>query len=120
MRRMSSDLRIVPSESRYLESFCSTLDAVARERRYLMILEAPSLDGILQFVAENQRRGGVQFFAVDSADQVVGWCDVNRHRFEGHRHCGALGMGLSTASSDLLKKVSSVGHACSMVITMTA
>src|SRR5215217_5644685 len=80
MRRMSSDLRIVPSQPRYLTSFRATLDVVARERRFLIFLEAPTLDGIQQFVAGNLQRGGVQFFAVDEDEQVVGWCDINRHQ----------------------------------------
>jgi hypothetical protein len=80
---MSVDIRIVPSEEQYLESFRTVLDTVARERRYLIFLEAPPLVGIQQFVAENHRRGGVQFFALDARDQVVGWCDITRHQREG-------------------------------------
>src|SRR3954451_7206118 len=93
MRRMS-DLRIVPSQPRYLPSFQATLDVVARERRFLILLEAPTLDGIQQFVAGNLQAGGAQFFAVDEDEQVVGWCDINRHQREGYRHSGALGIGL--------------------------
>jgi RimJ/RimL family protein N-acetyltransferase len=94
MLDMSADVRLVPSEPRYLESFRSTLDAVAKERRFLIVLEAPPLERIQEFVRDNIARGGVQFFAVDRADRVVGWCDVNRHRLEGYRHSGALGIGL--------------------------
>jgi RimJ/RimL family protein N-acetyltransferase len=94
MPGMSLDVRIVSSEPRYLESFHSTLDAVARERRYLAILEAAPLEGLKQFVAGTLQRGGVQFFALDPSDQVVGWCDISRYQREGYRHSGALGMGL--------------------------
>jgi RimJ/RimL family protein N-acetyltransferase len=91
---MPDDLRIVPSDPHYLESFRSTLDAVARERRFLVLLEAPSPERIQQFVGGILERGGVQFFAMDRSDQVVGWCDINRPHTEGYRHSAALGMGL--------------------------
>jgi len=94
---MSSDVRIVPSEPRHMESFRATLDAVARERRYLIIVEGPPLQRLQKFVADNLQRGGVQFFAVDDQERVVGWCDVNRHQVEGYRHAGALGIGLLPA-----------------------
>ena len=94
---MSFDVRIVPSEARYLQSFCATLDTVARERRYLIIVEGPSLERLQKFVTDNLQRGGVQFFALDGRNQVVGWCDVNRHQVEGYRHAGALGIGLLPA-----------------------
>lgn len=94
---MPTDVRIVASQPGYLASFRSTLDAVARERRFLIFLEAPPLDGIQQFVASNLQRGGVQYFALDDREQVVGWCDINRHQREGYRHSGALGIGLLPA-----------------------
>ena len=52
------------------------------------------LERIQQFVGGILERGGVQFFALDGGDQVVGWCDINRHHTEGYRHSGVLGMGL--------------------------
>ena len=64
MRPMSSDVRIVCSESRYLGPLYDAFDRVARGRRYLVHIEAPSIEELHSFVAENQRRGGVQFFAV--------------------------------------------------------
>ena len=97
MPGMPSNVRIVASEPRYLESFREALDSVARERRFLVLVEAPPLERIQQFVAGNLQRGGVQFLAVTDADQVIGWCDINRHQTEGYRHAGALGIGLLPA-----------------------
>jgi RimJ/RimL family protein N-acetyltransferase len=94
---MSSDVRIVSTDPRYLQSFRATLDTVARERRFLILLEAPPLEGVQQFVAGLLQRGGTQYFAVDESEQVVGWCDINRHHREGYRHSGALGIGLLAA-----------------------
>jgi hypothetical protein len=41
MPLMSADVRIALTEPPYLESFRATLDAVARERRFLALLELP-------------------------------------------------------------------------------
>lgn len=48
---MSSDVQIVASHPRYLESFRSVLDTVARERPFLVLVEAPSSRHIQQFVS---------------------------------------------------------------------
>ncbi len=74
-------------------SFHRCLDTVARERRYLAMLEAPPLDRVGDFVAHGREHGIVQFVAV-VPDRVVGWCDVSPIRWEGFRHSGNLGMGL--------------------------
>lgn len=92
--RSMSDVRIIRSEPQHLESFRATLDVVARERRFLAVLEAPPLERLQQFVATNLHCGGTQFFGLDEAKRVVGWCDVNRHQREGYRHSGALAMGV--------------------------
>jgi RimJ/RimL family protein N-acetyltransferase len=76
-----------------LESFRACLDAVARERRWLTLLEAPPLDQVRWFVETQRERGMLQFVAVQDG-RVVGWCDVIRKTSEGFRHAGDLGMGL--------------------------
>jgi ribosomal protein S18 acetylase RimI-like enzyme len=73
--------------------FHRCLDAVARERRFLAMVEAPPLAQVRDFVASGRERGVVQFVAM-AGDEVVGWCDISPIPFEGFRHCGALGMGL--------------------------
>jgi RimJ/RimL family protein N-acetyltransferase len=66
------------------------LDSVARERRFLSMLEAPPLDEVAAFAAHPDV---VQLVAVE-ADRVVGWADVRRVRGAGVAHRGSLGMGL--------------------------
>jgi RimJ/RimL family protein N-acetyltransferase len=41
--------------------------------------------------------GGVQVLALDSADQVLGWCDLVRDTRTGFGHAWRLGMGLLPA-----------------------
>jgi RimJ/RimL family protein N-acetyltransferase len=66
------------------------LDSVARERRFLAMLEAPPLEEVAAFAAHPDV---VQLVAAD-AGRVVGWADVRRLRGAGIAHRGSLGMGL--------------------------
>jgi len=74
-------------------SFHRCLDAVARERRFLAMLEAPPLEEVREFVISGRRRGVVQFVTTFDGE-VIGWCDISPVPFDGFRHCGALGMGV--------------------------
>lgn len=88
--------RIARIEPGHAEAFHRSLDAVARERRFLVSLEAPPLDDVRAFVAANLANGNPQFVALDG-DAVVGWCDIVRSPLPVRRHCGTLGMGLLPA-----------------------
>lgn len=88
------DVRVVPTADEYVERFHAAVDVVARERRYLALLEAPPIDSTRQFVQRIVDGGGVQQLAVTRAGDVVGWCDIVRMSFEGFRHAGRLGMGV--------------------------
>jgi L-amino acid N-acyltransferase YncA len=82
---------IVPIEESHIEGFHRTLDIVARERRYLALLEAPPL--ARAFVLDHIRRGLPQFVAI-SAGEVIGWCDITPRERPVYVHAGVLGMGL--------------------------
>lgn len=87
-------IRIIPTDERHVESFHRCVDQVARERRYLALVEAFPLEGTRGFVQALIAGAGIQVLAVDDADEVVGWCDIVRNPREGFRHNGQLGMGL--------------------------
>lgn len=89
----AGDVQVRESKAADLESFRACLDAVARERRWLTLLEAPPLDEVRWFTETQRQRGMVQFVALQG-ERVVGWCDVIRKTSEGFRHAGDLGMGL--------------------------
>lgn len=75
-------------------SFREALDVVARERRYLMMTEAPPLERLEKFVADAVKRGLPQCVAVEG-ERVVGWCDaIPGNPAHGNGHVGSLGMGL--------------------------
>src|SRR5687767_361854 len=84
---------IVPIAEEHIETFHAALDSVARERRYLAFLEAPSLEACAEFVRGNLRGGCPQFIAVVDG-RVVGWCDVLPVPRPACAHCGVLGIAI--------------------------
>ena len=87
------NITIAPASLDKADSFWRALDAVARERRYLLFLEAPPIETTREFMAAVIAKGWSQFFALHEGE-VIGWCDVLRHEREGLRHSGHLGIGL--------------------------
>jgi ribosomal protein S18 acetylase RimI-like enzyme len=85
---------IVPIEMRHVESLNECVAEVARERRFLSIVDGFSLDQSAGWVAVNRLRGNPFLVALDQ-DRVVGWCEVRRDMLPGRAHTGLLGMGLS-------------------------
>lgn len=77
--------------------FHAALDAVARESGFLHSDAAPPLDAVADFVRGNIATDNPQFVAIDTAGQVVGWCDIFRSRGHFDSHVGALGMGVVAA-----------------------
>jgi ribosomal protein S18 acetylase RimI-like enzyme len=69
------------------------LDMVARERKYLVFLEAPPLEKSQEFILGNMCDGNPQFVALEEGS-VVGWCDIVRKNMIVRKHCGLLGMGV--------------------------
>jgi RimJ/RimL family protein N-acetyltransferase len=86
-------IAIKPISIEDVEGFHQALDRVARERRHLLLLEAPSLDQVESFVRSNIERNVAQFVAID-AGSVVGWCDISPQTMDGLTHTGVLGMGV--------------------------
>jgi ribosomal protein S18 acetylase RimI-like enzyme len=85
---------ILPIEQRHIPSYRETVDAVARERKFLALLEARPLLETEKFVLNHIGRGN-PLFVVVSGEQVVGWCDIARKENRVvYLHCGVLGIGL--------------------------
>jgi ribosomal protein S18 acetylase RimI-like enzyme len=87
-------IEILPIERRHIAGFREVLDSVARERRWLAMLEAPPLARMRRFVSNGLANGMAQFVALDG-ERVVGWCDVNPKAHVTLRHSGVLGMGVA-------------------------
>lgn len=76
--------------------FNRVVGVVAREHRYLRFLDAPSMDGTVDFLRDSLAAGNPHLAAVVGGE-LVGWCDVCRHSFETEAHVGRLGIGLLPA-----------------------
>lgn len=88
-----SAFSIVPITEEHISGYRSAVDSVARERKYLAFLEAPSLEMSRAFVLENIREGWPHFVAI--VDWIiVGWCDISSEHRPVLAHCGSLGIGV--------------------------
>ncbi len=75
------------------ESFRKCLDVVAKERKYLLLQEAPPLKAVKHFVKSNIDHRVPQVFAV-LAGRVVGWADIKPLDHPLQKHRAVLGMGV--------------------------
>ena len=89
-----SGIRIIEMSDEYVEGFHRCVGIVARERKYLALLDSPPVESTRAFVKSVVEGGGVQFIVVNDTNDVVGWCDIRRTALEGFQHSGHLGMGL--------------------------
>ena len=83
---------LYPSE-KYFKSFHEALSTVAKERVYIEMIEAPSLEKVSAFQSELIAKNGPVYYAVNN-ERVVGWCDVFPRDNPRLNHRGGLGMGL--------------------------
>ena len=86
-------VRIEPMMLDHVEGYRRALDVVARERKYLTMLEAQPESDTLHFVKSNLENGNPMMVAL-AGDKVIGWCDIRREFFPSRAHRGTLGMGL--------------------------
>ena len=84
---------IVPISEQHIEGFRAAVDSVARERRYLALLESPPEADTRKYVRDNIAQRAPHFVAL-ADDKVVGWCDVALKPRPTLRHSGILGMGV--------------------------
>jgi predicted GNAT family N-acyltransferase len=68
-------IKIINTDVKYADSFCKTLDTVAREEKYLAMTEGPSLENVRGFVKCIIENDDIQLYAVLN-DEVIGWCDI--------------------------------------------
>src|SRR5690606_25758346 len=78
------------------EGLRSVLDEVARERRWLAMTTAPSLEMVSRFRHGLIASSSVDLVAVQDGE-VIGWIDVQRAPWEGMQHVGVLGMGVAAS-----------------------
>lgn len=87
---------IVPITLAYLEGFCTAVDSVAREKKYLSFLEGPPFEMSKAYVEGNIKENCPHIVAVIDG-KVVGWCDITSLNRPVYEHCGELGIGVIAA-----------------------
>jgi ribosomal protein S18 acetylase RimI-like enzyme len=87
---------IVPIALQHAAGFHACLDAVAREKRWLGMTQAPPADKVEAFVRDSVASDAVQFVALDGV-AVIGWADIFTAWADAVKHCGTLGMGVAAA-----------------------
>jgi RimJ/RimL family protein N-acetyltransferase len=85
--------RIVPIAEEHIEGFRAAVDSVARERRYLAMVQAPPLGDVRDFVLGNIAADVPHFVAI-AGGEIVGWCDASPKPRETLKHSLVLGMGV--------------------------
>jgi ribosomal protein S18 acetylase RimI-like enzyme len=86
-------IHIVPIAERHIAGFHAVLDRVARQRKYLALVEAPPLEAVRELVLRHIGQAAPHVVAIDGG-AVVGWCDIVPDLRESSRHCGRLAMGV--------------------------
>ena len=87
---------IVPIAEEHIEGFRLAVDSVAREGRYLALVEAPPVEKSRAFVRRNLNEDRPHFVALEDG-RVVGWCDIASLDRPVYAHSGVLGMGVIAA-----------------------
>lgn len=87
------DFIIVPLSEAHIEGFRAAVDAVARERLYIALLEGPPLEQSREFVTTQMRDNRPGFVAL-AGGRVIGWCDIRSLQQPIYQHSGVLGMGV--------------------------
>jgi ribosomal protein S18 acetylase RimI-like enzyme len=94
-----NSIQVLPIAPEHVPGFWRALDVVARERKYLVLTEAPPIESAREFVMKNIAVRNPQMVAL-AEGEVVGWCDVRREELPGYAHSGTLGMGILPAFRD--------------------
>lgn len=91
---MRATIRPIVTED--AEALREVLNAVAQERFYLLTLEAPPLEAVKSFVANNIDKGYPQLIA-EYEGQIIGWADFVPYEKSVLMHSAHLGMGVAKA-----------------------
>jgi RimJ/RimL family protein N-acetyltransferase len=89
-------IEITAMSADLVDSFHRAIDAVAREQKYLPILEALPVEAMRAFATNPIKPDALTFAALERGE-VIGWCDVQRMMLRAFVHRGAVNMGVVAA-----------------------
>ena len=93
MINTAEEIAIMPLTPEHVESLRRGVDVVARERKYLGIVEAAPPDKFREYTL-NQLSNGDPFMGAIADDDVVGWCEVERYSTSSEAHRGVLNIAI--------------------------
>ena len=88
---MSLNIRQIREED--VPSFNAAIGIIARERRYLYLIDTPPMADTAAMVARTVKDGTPHHVLVDG-DRVVGWCNILPPPRPARAHVGIVAMGL--------------------------
>lgn len=84
---------IIAIEEKHIEAFREAVGTVAKESRYLALMDTPSIEQVRDFIAEQLRNKMPHYIAIEG-DMVIGWCDIASFNRPALAHSGLLRMGV--------------------------
>lgn len=84
---------IIPIKEIHIQEFWSALDTVAREHKYLALLEGPPIESTRDFILDQINNDWPQLVAIHDG-KVIGWCDISPLDRPVFAHIGSLGIGV--------------------------
>lgn len=85
--------QIIPIEEKHIDAFREAVGAVAKEGRFLALMDTPSIEQVRAFITEQLRNKMPHYIAVVD-EEIVGWCDIASFNRPAFAHSGVLRMGI--------------------------
>jgi len=84
---------IIETQEEHAAALQAATDIVAREKKYFLRTEAPSVEKTLAFIQTNQEKGN-PFFVAMADGKLAGWCGIERAAHMNMAHVGRLAIGI--------------------------
>ena len=94
MNNIDEEIRIIPADIKYLESYNDTLNEVSKEGKYLSTNKGFSVSSSKRFLEDCISNGYPSFLAVNDKDEAIGWCDIVPREEYKDALTGSIGVGL--------------------------
>lgn len=97
MNNIDEEIRIIPTDVKYLKSYNDTLNEVSLEGKYLSTNKGFALSSTEAFMKDCMANGFPAFIAVNEKDEAIGWCDIVPRSEYKDKLTGSIGVGLRKA-----------------------
>jgi ribosomal protein S18 acetylase RimI-like enzyme len=84
---------IIAIEEKHMDAFREAVGTVAKEGKYLALMDTPSMEQVRSFILEQLKNKMPHYIAMDG-NKIVGWCDIASFNRPAFAHSGVLRMGV--------------------------